>query len=68
MCHFVLNLNLKGMFIFQQVEREFVLKFSTIEIYNKCVRDLISTDGTPLGLLDDPEVSIYMLITKGLLV
>ncbi|GJZ94486.1 putative kinesin motor domain-containing protein [Tanacetum coccineum] len=38
-----------------QVDREFVLKFSAIEIYNECVRDLLSADGTPLRLLDDPE-------------
>ena len=68
MCHFVLELNLKGIYIFQQVDREFVLKFSAIEIYNECVRDLLSADGTPLRLLDDPEVSIHLLITKGLLV
>lgn len=42
-------------YITQQVDREFVLKFSAIEIYNECVRDLLSADGTPLRLLDDPE-------------
>ncbi|WCJ32578.1 Kinesin-like protein KIN-7H [Euphorbia peplus] len=36
-------------------EREFVLKFSAMEIYNESVRDLLSTDTTPLRLLDDPE-------------
>ncbi|KAM7272155.1 hypothetical protein ACFE04_026818 [Oxalis oulophora] len=36
-------------------EREFILKFSAIEIYNEAVRDLLSTDSTPLRLLDDPE-------------
>ncbi|KAF5443852.1 hypothetical protein F2P56_036377 [Juglans regia] len=36
-------------------ERAFVLKFSAIEIYNEAVRDLLSTDNTPLRLLDDPE-------------
>ncbi|KAK4262093.1 hypothetical protein QN277_027700 [Acacia crassicarpa] len=36
-------------------EREFVLKFSAIEIYNESVRDLLSLDSTPLRLLDDPE-------------
>lgn len=35
--------------------REFVLKFSAMEIYNEAVRDLLSGDGTPLRLLDDPE-------------
>ncbi|KAI3807354.1 hypothetical protein L1987_23281 [Smallanthus sonchifolius] len=41
--------------ISNQIDREFVLKFSAIEIYNECVRDLLSADGTPLRLLDDPE-------------
>ncbi|XP_052201686.1 kinesin-like protein KIN-7C [Diospyros lotus] len=36
-------------------DREFVLKFSAIEIYNEAVRDLLSPDNTPLRLLDDPE-------------
>ncbi|RDX72784.1 Kinesin-like protein KIN-7G, partial [Mucuna pruriens] len=36
-------------------EREFVLKFSALEIYNESVRDLLSFDSTPLRLLDDPE-------------
>ncbi|KAM1457109.1 hypothetical protein ACFX13_035184 [Malus domestica] len=36
-------------------ERAFVVKFSAIEIYNEAVRDLLSTDNTPLRLLDDPE-------------
>ncbi|GAB2219574.1 hypothetical protein Droror1_Dr00007211 [Drosera rotundifolia] len=36
-------------------EREFVLKFSALEIYNEAVRDLLSSDSTPLRLLDDPE-------------
>lgn len=29
-----------------------------MEIYNEAVRDLLSTDGAPLRLLDDPEVSL----------
>ncbi|KAF5806528.1 putative plus-end-directed kinesin ATPase [Helianthus annuus] len=33
----------------------FVLKFSAIQIYNECVRDLLSADATPLRLFDDPE-------------
>lgn len=45
--------------IFQYIDRckdrEFVLKFSAIEIYNEAVRDLLSSDSTPLRLLDDPE-------------
>ncbi|KAL1536648.1 kinesin-like protein KIN-7G [Salvia divinorum] len=36
-------------------ERDFVLKFSALEIYNESVRDLLSVDSTPLRLLDDPE-------------
>ncbi|XP_010672217.2 kinesin-like protein KIN-7F [Beta vulgaris subsp. vulgaris] len=42
-------------YIEQQKEREFVLKFSAIEIYNELVRDLLSADTNPLRLLDDPE-------------
>ncbi|GMP35757.1 hypothetical protein CsSME_00008088 [Camellia sinensis var. sinensis] len=36
-------------------EREFLLKFSAMEIYNESVRDLLSTDSSPLRLLDDPK-------------
>ncbi|PIA55988.1 hypothetical protein AQUCO_00700361v1 [Aquilegia coerulea] len=36
-------------------ERTFTLKFSAMEIYNEAVRDLLSSDHTPLRLLDDPE-------------
>ncbi|KAJ9166020.1 hypothetical protein P3X46_020821 [Hevea brasiliensis] len=39
----------------QHKEREFVLKFSALEIYNEAVRDLLSTDSTPLRVLDDPD-------------
>uniref|UniRef100_A0A6N2KRS8 Kinesin motor domain-containing protein n=1 Tax=Salix viminalis TaxID=40686 RepID=A0A6N2KRS8_SALVM len=39
----------------QHKEREFVLKFSAMEIYNEAVRDLLSTSSSPLRLLDDPE-------------
>lgn len=39
------------------MEREFILKFSAIEIYNESVRDLLRADYTPLRLLDDPEVN-----------
>ncbi|XP_061345671.1 kinesin-like protein KIN-7E [Gastrolobium bilobum] len=42
-------------YIEKHMEREFVLKFSAIEIYNESVRDLLSPDCTPLRLLDDPE-------------
>ncbi|KAH6765402.1 hypothetical protein C2S52_016385 [Perilla frutescens var. hirtella] len=42
-------------YIQKHPEREFVLKFSALEIYNESVRDLLSVDSTPLRLLDDPE-------------
>ncbi|XP_027353683.1 kinesin-like protein KIN-7E isoform X2 [Abrus precatorius] len=42
-------------YIKRHEERAFVLKFSAIEIYNEIVRDLLSTDNTPLRLRDDPE-------------
>ncbi|XP_042485378.1 kinesin-like protein KIN-7E isoform X2 [Macadamia integrifolia] len=42
-------------YIERHPEREFVLKFSAMEIYNESVRDLLSADATPLRLLDDPE-------------
>lgn len=42
-------------YIHKHTEREFHLKFSAMEIYNESVRDLLSTDNSPLRLLDDPE-------------
>ncbi|KAI0530493.1 hypothetical protein KFK09_000037 [Dendrobium nobile] len=42
-------------YIQKHEEREFILKFSAIEIYNEGVSDLLSSDNTPLRLLDDPE-------------
>ncbi|XP_030530893.1 kinesin-like protein KIN-7G isoform X2 [Rhodamnia argentea] len=42
-------------YIEKHKEREFLLKFSAMEIYNESVRDLLSADSTPLRLLDDPE-------------
>ncbi|RAL40446.1 hypothetical protein DM860_006516 [Cuscuta australis] len=36
-------------------ERQYKLKFSAMEIYNESVRDLLSSNSTPLRLLDDPE-------------
>ncbi|KAL1199729.1 Kinesin-like protein KIN-7G [Cardamine amara subsp. amara] len=42
-------------YIEKHKEREFVLKFSAMEIYNESVRDLLSTEIVPLRLLDDPE-------------
>ncbi|XP_022931426.1 kinesin-like protein KIN-7E isoform X2 [Cucurbita moschata] len=42
-------------YIKKHSEREFLLKFSAIEIYNESVRDLLGLDNTPLRLLDDSE-------------
>ncbi|XP_010550454.1 PREDICTED: kinesin-like protein KIN-7G isoform X2 [Tarenaya hassleriana] len=42
-------------YIDKHKEREFIVKFSAMEIYNESVRDLLSTDNSPLRLLDDPE-------------
>ncbi|KAJ9540936.1 hypothetical protein OSB04_027442 [Centaurea solstitialis] len=42
-------------YVQKHTERDFHLKFSAMEIYNESVRDLLSTDGYPLRLLDDPE-------------
>ncbi|XP_073292658.1 kinesin-like protein KIN-7F [Primulina huaijiensis] len=42
-------------YILKHEERAFVLKFAAMEIYNEVVRDLLSTDNTPLRILDDPE-------------
>ncbi|KAK1394361.1 hypothetical protein POM88_013417 [Heracleum sosnowskyi] len=42
-------------YIRRHEERAFILKFSAMEIYNEVVRDLLSSNSTPLRLLDDPE-------------
>ncbi|KAL6601703.1 hypothetical protein ACP70R_044923 [Stipagrostis hirtigluma subsp. patula] len=42
-------------YIDQHPEREFILKFSAMEIYNEAVRDLLSPEATQLRCLDDPE-------------
>ncbi|KAK4771553.1 hypothetical protein SAY87_032085 [Trapa incisa] len=42
-------------YIEKHQERDYILKFSAMEIYNEAVRDLLSLDSTPLRLLDDPE-------------
>ncbi|CAL0326912.1 unnamed protein product [Lupinus luteus] len=42
-------------YINRHEERAFVLKFSAIEIYNEIIRDLLSSENTPLRLRDDPE-------------
>ncbi|KAK6922635.1 NPK1-activating kinesin-like protein, C-terminal [Dillenia turbinata] len=39
----------------RHTDRDFILKFSAMEIYNESVRDLLSIDNIPLRLLDDPE-------------
>lgn len=48
------------MLLLQHEERAFVLKLSAIEIYNEAIRDLLSMDSTPLRLLDDPEVKVFL--------
>lgn len=48
------------MLLLQHEERAFVLKFSAIEIYNEAIRDLLIADSTPLRLLDDPEVNVFL--------
>ncbi|KAL8524012.1 hypothetical protein ACS0TY_013828 [Phlomoides rotata] len=42
-------------YIHKHSERNFVLKFSAMEIYNEAVKDPLRSDGTQLRLLDDPE-------------
>ncbi|GAA0157495.1 hypothetical protein LIER_14750 [Lithospermum erythrorhizon] len=41
-------------------DRQFKLKFAAMEIYNECVRDLLSSDQTPLRILDDKERGIVV--------
>ncbi|XP_039070038.1 kinesin-like protein KIN-7G [Hibiscus syriacus] len=43
-------------------ERDFVVKFCAMEIYNEAVRDLLSPDSYPLRVLDDPEVTDFSLL------
>ncbi|CAN4110052.1 unnamed protein product [Withania somnifera] len=47
-------------------EREFVLKFSALEIYNETVVDLLNRESGPLRLLDDPEkgISVEKLVEE----
>lgn len=40
------------------------MKFSAIEIYNEAVRDLLSTDTSPLRLLDDQEVDMLFFTCR----
>ncbi|CAL5205426.1 unnamed protein product [Lathyrus oleraceus] len=42
-------------YIEKHKEREFIVKFSAMEIYNEAVRDLLNSNATTLRLLDDPE-------------
>lgn len=35
-----------------------------MEIYNEVVRDLLSSDSTPLRMLDDPEVGFYFYVLQ----
>lgn len=41
----------------QNSDRKFVVKVAALEIYNEVVKDLLSSEGTSLRLLDDKEVS-----------
>ncbi|XP_062194675.1 kinesin-like protein KIN-7J [Phragmites australis] len=55
-------------YIDKHPEREFILKFSAMEIYNEAVRDLLIPDATPLRLLDDPEKgTVVEKLTEGTL-
>ncbi|GER47552.1 kinesin motor family protein [Striga asiatica] len=42
-------------YIKKHSNRDFILKFSAMEIYNESIRDLLGSDSTPLRLLDDLE-------------
>ncbi|XP_047155797.1 kinesin-like protein KIN-7I [Vigna umbellata] len=42
-------------YIEKHKDREFVVKFSSMEIYNEAVRDLLNAGSTSLRILDDPE-------------
>ncbi|PHU11672.1 Kinesin-like protein NACK1 [Capsicum chinense] len=44
----------------QTTDRDFVLKFSAIEIYNETVVDLLNRESGSLRLLDDPEKGIIV--------
>ncbi|KAF6139814.1 hypothetical protein GIB67_009661 [Kingdonia uniflora] len=45
-------------------ERDFVLKFSALEIYNETVMDLLNRKSGPLRLLDDPEKEKGIIVEK----
>ncbi|KAK1364590.1 hypothetical protein POM88_040151 [Heracleum sosnowskyi] len=48
-------------YIEKHKDREYLLKFSAMEIYNESVRDLLSTDSSPLRLLEDPGTFVENL-------
>ncbi|KAL9178147.1 hypothetical protein ABFS82_01G106600 [Erythranthe guttata] len=55
-------------YIQKHQERDFVFKFSAMEIYNESVRDLLSVDNTPLRLLDDTEKgTVVEMLTEEIL-
>ncbi|KAK9131500.1 hypothetical protein Sjap_011987 [Stephania japonica] len=41
-------------------EREFILKFSALEIYNETIMNLLNRESGPLGLFDDPKKGIIV--------
>ncbi|KAG8391525.1 hypothetical protein BUALT_Bualt01G0196800 [Buddleja alternifolia] len=47
---------------YQDSKREFLSKFSIVEIYNESVRDLLSVDSISTPLLDDPENYFFLII------
>lgn len=42
-------------YIQRNPDREFILKVAALEIYNEVVKDLLTSEGVPLRLLDDKE-------------
>ncbi|MED6194466.1 hypothetical protein PIB30_028878 [Stylosanthes scabra] len=42
-------------YIEKQKGRDYIMKFSAMEIYNEAVKDLLIGNSSPLRLLDDPE-------------
>ncbi|KHN07313.1 Kinesin heavy chain isoform 5C [Glycine soja] len=46
---------MSGITEYAHKDREFVIKFSAMEIYNEAVRDLLNAGATSLRILDDPE-------------
>ena len=63
--HTILSvMKLSGQDIFQHIsstrgDRDFLLRFSAMEIYNEVVRDLLVKDSQALKVLDDPDVGNY---------